>query len=382
MKLWEAVLMGAREMVSHKMRSLLTVLGVILGVAAVVSMVSITEGARVEAITQFKYVGTHVFQVHRAIPEEMDPTRAEEKSPFGMTLGDADALSTVCEQIVRVAPIRRVHAALSSIKNPPHADVLGTTEDLPIIRGFEIEKGRFLLPSDGKDYRRVCVLGASLARALYPLDDPIGKPLKLNELWFTIIGVLKEKDITSASSQIQVENLNETVFLPISTASADFQIQTAERVSMSIRDVGKMWRKSVSIQRLETQRIFNLIMGAIAGISLVIGGIGIMNIMLVTVVQRTREIGIRRCIGAKKSDILLQFLVECLVVTVLGGLIGIGLGAWSATLIASYAKWKTVVSANAVILSFLVAVATGVIFGLYPAMKAASVLPIEALRYE
>ena len=425
---------GFRELWSHKLRSLLTMLGMIFGVAAVIAMVSIGEGARQETLQQIKQLGIDVLQIRRvALAGEMQD-QATKKSPYGLTYGDATVLADLCDFATRVVPSCRVFGEVSAGGKAADARVFGTSPDYLSTSHLDVVDGRFIDAEDVARRAHVCVLGAEVKRATFAFDNPVGRFVKIGLNNFRVIGVMEERVLETSETTFALRDLNRDVYIPITVAMEDFQLYMEKAIPMNPEAVmglvGSMFERpplnrrpiseiAVQVadadktipaaqvvkqildrrhggvqdfeiiipiellrQRQQTQNIFNVVMGAIASISLLVGGIGIMNIMLATVTQRAREIGIRRCIGAKRGDIVRQFLVECLVITMVGGLIGIGGGIGAAQAISYYAGWKTVVSGMAVILSFGVSVSVGLIFGLYPAIRAAMIEPMEALRGE
>jgi len=425
---------GFRELWSHKLRSLLTMLGVIFGVSAVIAMVSIGEGARQETLQSIQQLGIDVLHVRRvALAGEMQ-NQATKKSPFGVNYGDALALKELCDFATRVVPSCRVFGEVSAAGKAVDARVFGTSPDYIQTSHLGVAEGRFLDDLDGDRRAHVCVLGAEVKRAAFAFENPVGKFLKIGLSNFRVIGVMQERVLETSETTFALRDLNQDVYIPITVAMEDFQLYMEKAIPMNPEAVmglvGAMFERpplnrrpiseiSVQVrdpdmtvpaaqvvkqilgqrhgevpdfeiiipiellrQRQQTQRIFNVVMGAIASISLLVGGIGIMNIMLATVTQRAREIGIRRCIGAKRGDIVRQFLVECLVITMIGGLLGVGGGIGAAQAISQYAGWKTVVTGTAVALSLGVSMSVGLIFGLYPAIRAASIEPMEALRGE
>lgn len=433
MGVWESIASGLSEIFAHKLRSFLTMLGVIFGVAAVIAMVSIGEGARREALAQLRLLGVDVIRVDRKSLAGLALEKAQEKSPFGLNYGDVLAIQSVISYAPSVVPVRQVIAELQVVGAPLQAKVLGTSADYLAITNSDMATGRFLTDSDSESMASVCVLGSGVKRRMFGFESPVGRTVKLSGKIFTVVGSLAQKVIPS-STVVDIPDQDLDIYIPISLAMKDFLIYSEQPVPTNARAVMQTLRamtarqardntplSSVIVragseaaapptaevissllsrrhrsvddyaiqvpselirQSQETQRVFNIVMGAIAGISLVVGGIGIMNIMLATVTQRTREIGIRRCVGATRADIVRQFLLEALVITVIGGLLGVGLGVGGAQLISRFAGWMTVVSVDAIILSLSVACGVGVIFGLYPAIRAAYVDPITALRYE
>jgi len=429
----DAIRTGLSELWSHKLRSALTMLGVIFGVAAVIAMVSIGEGAKQETLEQIKRMGIDVVHVRRAVIAGELLEKAQERSPYGLTYGDAERLRSVMSFAKQVVPVREVFANVKIEEKPVSVKVVGTIPGYEEVTHSLVERGRFLRWIDISENRPVCVLGAAAKRELFGFDDPIGKMIKIERRKFRVVGQMQAKEIGAAKAFAALRDLNSDVYIPITISMTDFRIFTQQAVPATMQTLREMYQRmrsrqardktpiseviiqvenesatvpAASIirsvlnrahrgirdyeiiipaellrQSQETQRIFNIVMAAIASISLLVGGIGIMNIMLATVSQRTREIGIRRCVGATRWDIIRQFMLEALVITCIGGTIGIFAGIGGAHAIADYAKWRTVVSVQAVVISFSVAALVGVIFGLYPAVRAAMVDPIEALRY-
>lgn len=433
MGILDAIYTGLSELLSHKLRSALTMLGVIFGVAAVIAMVSIGEGAKQEALRQIRLMGIDAVHIKRALTSGELMEKAQERSPYGLKYSDAESIREVCDYAKRIVPLREVFADVRRGEKPVPVKIVGTTPDYPAVTRSPIQKGRFLRQADLDDRAHVCVLGAAAKRELFGFDDPIGKPVKIGNKMLKVVGIMEPKEIGSAKALSALRDLNSDVYIPITLSLTDFQISSQEaipsdyvklrqiawrlqnrpsqgnnpiteiivqveneaatvptasvirsvlhRQHRGVRDYEIIIPAELLRQSQQTQRIFNIVMAAIASISLLVGGIGIMNIMLATVTQRTREIGIRRCVGATRWDIVRQFMLEALVITCLGGLIGIGLGIAGARAISIYANWNTVVSMQAIIVSFGVSALVGVIFGLYPAVRAAMVDPIEALRY-
>ena len=433
MGILDAIQTGLSELLSHKMRSMLTMLGVIFGVAAVIAMVSIGEGAKQEALDQIKQMGIDVIHVKRAAITGELADKAEERSPFGLKYSDASGIADVCTFARRVVPTREVFADVKVGEKPVSVKIVGTTPEYQVVSRSDLLSGRFLRDSDIHDHRLVCVLGAAAKRELFGFEDPIGKTVKANRRLFRVVGLMKAKEVGSAKAFSAMRDLNSDIYIPINVAITDFKIASQQSIPADITKIQQIAMKLFSKQSLEnaslseviiqvqgdnatgpaasvarsilnrqhrgirdyeiiipaellkqsqqTQRIFNVVMAAIASISLLVGGIGIMNIMLATVSQRTREIGVRRCIGATRWDIVRQFMLEALVITCVGGLIGVVAGVGGAKAISEYAGWRTVVSMQAVIVSFGVSGLVGIVFGMYPAVRAAMVDPIEALRY-
>ena len=433
MSILDAIQTGLSELLSHKMRSMLTMLGVIFGVAAVIAMVSIGEGAKQEALKQIRLMGIDVVHVKRAIISGELLEKAQERSPYGLKYSDAAGIGEVCSFARRVVPLREVFADVKLGDKPVPVKIVGTTSGYEAASRSYLETGRFLRDEDVSGHKAVCVLGAAAKRDLFGFDDALGKTIKVGDRIFRVVGIMAPKEVATAKAFSALRDMNSDVYIPITVSISDFRLYTQQAMPTSYMAIRTLARKMMARQSRgnsaitevivqvdgeaacvptasviraalnrshrgirdyeiiipaellrqsqQTQQIFNIVMAAIASISLLVGGIGIMNIMLATVTQRTREIGVRRCVGATKWDIIRQFMLEALVITCFGGLIGVGLGIGGARAITVFANWSTVVSMQAVILSFGVSALVGIVFGLYPAIRAASVDPIEALRY-
>lgn len=433
MNIFESIISGFSELWSHKLRSFLTMLGVIFGVAAVIAMVSIGEGAKQEALEQLRFLGVDIIRVNRKALDGQMLEKAQERSPYGLNYGDVMALREVIAYAPNIVPVRHVQGELGVEGPPVAAKILGTSAGYLEVTRSELASGRFLTDMDNQDAKRVCVLGSGVKRRLFGFEDATNRTIRISGQVFTVVGVLAERQLPG-NAVVEIPDQNFDIYIPIHVAIQRFPIYSEQPVPANIRAVFRTLRALTARQSLhnspisaiiiqagseeaaaptaqvvsqllsarhrdvddfaidipaelirqsqETQKVFNIVMGAIAGISLLVGGIGIMNIMLATVTQRTREIGVRRCVGATRGDILRQFLLEALVITLLGGFIGVFLGIGGAEAISKYAGWKTIVNVNAIVLSLSVACGVGIVFGLYPAVRAAYVDPITALRYE
>jgi len=411
MNFTESISIGIKELSAHKLRSLLTMLGVIFGVAAVVSMVSIGAGAREEALNQIKLLGTNNIWITVKSLSGLEYNEALKKSPRGLTTDDTMSIKQTVSNVSSVSAVKIVDGRVVYQNEDASARITCTTPEMKTISDIELGEGRFLNKEDIEENRRVCVIGSEVKEKFFPIESSINKQIKIKEMWFTVVGDMKAKPTgTGASDPLGMGNFNVYVFIPLNSAyfrfGADRKYQKLDAIAMKLRDTETIQESANLIKKIllrrhndvedfkiivpeelikqsqRTQKIFNIVMSAIAGISLIVGGIGIMNIMLATVTQRTREIGIRRAIGATRIDILRQFLIESLVISLLGGLIGILLGYGFAKVITYYAGWNTIVSVKSILVSFLVSAMTGLIFGLYPSFKAAKLDPIVALRYE
>ncbi|NQT21497.1 MAG: ABC transporter permease [Planctomycetes bacterium] len=401
------VQMALKSLMLHKFRSLLSVLGIIFGVMAVVAMMAVGEGAKRKSLRQIELLGTNNLIVRAVELTESEKRSAEEMQSLGLTLADVRTVAAL-PGASRVAAIREmlVEGSHGAIVGKP--SVVGTTPDYAAITNIYPAEGRFIVEEDVHRRARVCVLGARAAHA-GSRRAAVGDPIKLGADWFTVLGILEDKDYSgSEEAAITPRNSNNDIYIPISVipagATGDAQQadelwiqaeaasvvaefstvvnETLRRTHHGVADYEVLVPSELLRQKQRTIHIFNLVLVCIAGISLVVGGIGIMNIMLATVSERTREIGICRAVGACRSDIVIQFLAESIVLTVLGGLLGTTSGWVAARVIAASAGWATMVSWQSVVAAAIISGLVGIFFGLYPAIRAAQMDPLAALRLE
>ena len=404
----ESLRVGIDGVQSHKLRSLLTMLGIIFGVAAVISMMSIGEGAKQEALQQIAQMGMNNIIIQNVAAEDTKEGKDVDNKSRGLQVADALALEDVNPLLGEVVPQRYLNVEAQYGSERVSVTVVGTLPVYATVMNYQPQQGSFFNYFDEIEARRVCVLGAGIKRDLFYFRDPLGERLKIGDDWFTVVGVMERK--MSSSTEAAGNDMNQQIYIPLSASLQRFTLEPFEsevdRIVARVNEPERV-REAANIvqttlarrhnnagdyqisipeellrQRQQTQRIFNIVMGCIAGISLLVGGIGIMNIMLASVLERTREIGIRRAIGATRKDIMGQFIFEAGLLSFIGGITGIVLG-WSMTyLITLYAGWKTIVSIFSVLLAFGVSAAVGILFGFYPARQAARLDPIESLRYE
>ncbi len=407
----ESLRIGVRSILVHKLRSFLTTLGVIFGVAAVISMLSIGEGAKREAIAQIKLLGTNNIRVNHLKLTGEKAEEAEKKLSRGLTYHDGQLIRANLPNVKGVTPLRFVEIEVMMGNKESTGRVVGTDDSYERVTNFHPGEGRFISVLDVQDAKRVCVIGAEVREELFGYRNPIGRRIKIGDTWFTVIGVMEAKTVKEGkASVIKLRNINKDIYIPITTAlkrfTDDERPHGVEEIAIQVGNEGQVLTTAEIVKRLlnrthnqvldyeiiipaellaqsqKTQRVFNIVMGSIAAISLLVGGIGIMNIMLASVTERTKEIGTRRALGATEKDILGQFLNETVMVSVTGGVIGIILGVMMAKAINLFAGWETVISLFSVVISFGISALVGIVFGIYPAQKAAKMDPIAALRFE
>ena len=406
--------MGLSSLLVHKLRSLLTMLGMIFGVGAVVAMLSITAGAQKEMMSFIDQLGVNniIIEAREAVDRnELQTVRAI--SP-GLTFRDFRAISENVQGIEALTPRKRFKPGKVLPKTTAEVPMLiGVLPNFVEINSLKIVSGRFFTEEENLHSAAVCVLGESSKVNLLGYNDAVGKFVKVNDVWLQVIGVLASQSGGDGDVEgLQAMNRNNMIIAPLNSVMRRFEdnnsylkdeidgvyikvtsgtdsIETASVVRAILASTHKDAGDFTVIvpadlleQRRQTQFIFSVVMICIAGISLLVGGIGIMNIMLATVLERTREIGIRRAIGARQGDIIRQFLTEAIMISIVGGLIGIAFGFSLSRIIASMAGWSTVVTFSSIAIAFGVSVFIGLLFGIYPAVQAAKLDPIEAIRYE
>ena len=406
--------MGFSSLLAHKLRSLLTMLGMIFGVGAVVAMLSITAGAQKQMMSFIDQLGVNniIVEAHEAVDRnELQQVRAI--SP-GLTFRDFRAISENVQGLEAITPRKRFKPQRVLPKTSQEApQLIGVLPNFLEINSLKLVAGRFFSDEDNERSEPVCVLGEIAKVNLLGYDDAIGKYVKINDVWLQVIGVLTPQATSDSDVEgVQALNRNNLVIAPLNTVMRRFEDNTSwlkdeiDGIYMKVTpgtdsvETSNVVRAILSAthkdagdftvivpaglleERRRTQFIFEVVMICIAGISLLVGGIGIMNIMLATVLERTREIGIRRAIGARQGDIIRQFLTEAVMISIVGGLIGIGFGFTLSRLIATAAGWSTVVTSSSIAIAFGVSVFIGLLFGSYPAVQAARLDPIEAIRYE
>ncbi len=411
MKLWESIRLAMKALAANKLRATLTMLGIIIGVGAVITLMSVGEGVQTYITEQFQSIGSNLFFL---IPGSFEH---ELTRPAYLTLRDAEALRDpiAAPDILRVAPLVQGSARVTTPGRERTVDVQGVTPEYMFVRNWEPRVGQFISQADNQGSARVALLGQDTANYFFPnTPDPSGEVIRVNGVPFRIIGVLEVRGGGSFGSEDAV------VLIPLNTALSRIfprrtnrgeprlsfiyvQAVSEDRMNAAIEEASQILRQrhrilpgqpddftAISQSDIigtfqQITGVLTVFLGAIAGISLLVGGIGIMNIMLVSVTERTREIGLRKAVGARRRDILWQFLTEAVLLSMVGGGIGILLGGSGAAIVTYLLRedgFRAVLTPQSVLLATLFSAAVGLFFGIYPAQRAAALNPIDALRYE
>ena len=404
-ELWENIRSAARSLWQNRMRAILTVLGILIGVGAVIAMVSVGQGATVGVQKSIEGLGSNLLTI---MPGSTNVGGARQGfgSSATLTAADADAIRSQISNIVGVEPEQSVRQQVTYKKNNWNTSIIGTTTDYSDVRNWPVASGAFFTAEDYKARRSVAVLGQDVVTNLFGDEDPLGKMVKIGNSSFRVVGVLQQKGAAGGFM-----SQDDVVLVPLTTLYTRFRHNTDVRsIGVSVTDKSVMDTVKADITSLLRERhkiadgvdndfsvvsqedilqtvqgvsqIMTLLLGSIAGISLLVGGIGIMNIMLVSVTERTREIGIRKALGARRRDIMAQFLTEAIILSGAGGLFGWALGSVAANLISVLGKMTVVISIGTVGLALGFSVAVGLFFGIYPARKASRMDPIQALHFE
>ena len=427
-KLRRSLALAVKSLWLHKLRAFLSVLGIIIGTSSVISLMAFGEGSMQDALDDIKRQGATNIIVRSVKPPD-DSATAQKTwvTTYGLTRRDLERFETLGDSIVRMVPLRIFPSEARYLERFVNARVIGTTPEYADIHQFDLAGGRFLTEADDRDRKNVCVVGSEAADKLFPFEDPLGRSILVRGSEFTVVGVIRDRMPTGGTGGSQAaEEFNRDIYIPLHTSVARFgeviSVRTSgsrmnekvqyNQVTITVSDIDKVrpvgdaikelleqghgakkdWAVTIPLDKLEeaerAKKRFTRLLVMIASISLVVGGIGIMNIMLATVTERTREIGIRRALGAKQRDITLQFLVEAVVQTTVGGLCGVVLGL--AMVFVVPVVWDLIaeeplpakIHVPSIFLSVAVSIGVGVLFGWYPARRAARLDPIEALRHD
>jgi putative ABC transport system permease protein len=402
MDIFESILIALTSLKANKLRSGLTILGVIIGVAAVITMIAVGEGAKSQVTESIKNLGTNLLMVY---PGQFRRGPGREGPRKDLKIEDAETIKEKVSSISDVTPEIRRSAKVEFENMNTTTSITGTTPSFLKVRNYQLTKGRNFSEEDLKGKKKVCILGAEVVKNLFGEYDPIGKIVKIARHNFEVIGTLKEKGTQ------MMGNPDDVIFIPLTTAQRRIfgkdilstiyvQVKDEKLIDIAQEEITYIMRERHNLKEddeddftvgsqkdmLQTMQsvlgTFTMLLASIAVVSLVVGGIGIMNIMLVSVVERTREIGIRKALGATPYNIMSQFIIEAIILSLIGGIIGIILGIIATKIIAKVAGWITVITFQSILLAFFFSVSVGIFFGFYPAKKASSLNPIDALRYE
>jgi len=407
----EILRVGFGGLISHKLRSLLTMLGIVFGVSAVIAMLAVGEGAKREALAKYEAWGSSNIIIRDIASSFSDREGEGGGVSRGLRMEDFRALNEILRDAEYIVPQTDRTATVRYGDEQEPCLVVATTPELASVLNIAVDEGRFLTSLDQSSKNAVVVLGAEVARELFHFKFPIGIPVKVDNEWFTVVGVMSGNNKTAESAGVlSARDLDRDIYIPLRAELArriptgiepeltQVTVQTStsvdiRKMAMTIKrimkrlhfgadDFGLVVPEELIEQQQKEQRMFNIVLGAIAGISLLVGGIGIMNIMLASVLERRREIGVRRAMGARRIDILSQFLAEATMISLTGGIVGIFFGLVLSRTIDIVADFSAHPTPAAIFLAFGVSVSVGIIFGYYPAFRAAKTHPIEALRYE
>jgi putative ABC transport system permease protein len=397
-----------RALKRNKMRSALTMLGIVIGVGAVIAMIAVGSGAREKIASQISSMGSNLIMVLPGATTAGGVRMGSGTQPT-LTLSDAEAIQKECPAVSEVAPILNGVAQVVHGSQNWATGVIGTTPGMLTVREWPLDSGRPFTQQDVRNATKVCLIGKTVVDNLFGDDDPIGKVVRIKKVPFTVIGVLSVK-----GQSPQGQDQDDAIHVPVTTAQKKLfgtafpgmvrtimvkakstgDLASAEKQIIELlrqrHHIGQKQENDFTVRNLtqamqtaeQSANVMGLLLGSIASVSLLVGGIGIMNIMLVSVTERTREIGIRMAIGAKTWDIRLQFIIEAMTLSLIGGIAGIIAGISSSKLISMFAGWTTIVSPFSILLAFGFSGLVGIFFGFYPAYKASLLDPIEALRYE
>jgi putative ABC transport system permease protein len=408
----ENIRLAISGLIDHKFRSFLTMLGIIFGVASVITMLSIGEGAKRQAIAKYQDLGVNniIIRDKKLTDNELEEVRA--KFSQGLSTEDAAVIKEIVPGVIRTASQAEISSEVKYTDKSAKSTVIGITPDYAEMLNYKTARGKFITEDQSQKELKVCVLGAGVAATLFRSEDPIGKMVKIEDQWLEVVGVLRSKALfTETVGELAARDLNMDVYVPLTTFLGRFNQENQltskiQQITVQVDGSDKLEEASKVIEEIllrhhynnedysivvpyellqqeeKERQIYNFLLGAIAAISLLVGGIGIMNIMLATVMERTREIGIRRAIGARKSDIMSQFVTEAVAISITGGIIGVLLGVTLSLTVTLFTDITTYIQPYSIFIAFGFSVLVGISFGYLPAKNAANLKPIDSIRYE
>ncbi|HBT84691.1 MAG: ABC transporter permease [Fermentimonas sp.] len=408
----ENIRLAIQGLIDHKVRSFLTMLGIIFGVASVITMLSIGEGAKREAIAKYQDLGVSNIIVREKSLSNTELENVRARFSQGLSLQDAEAIREIVPGIEQIAAQAEKNTDVNYEDKTAKSTVIGITPDFHSMMNYSMQEGSFINQKHYNERLKVCVLGAGVAGNFFKGENPIGKMIKIEDQWLEIVGVLESKSLfTETVGELAARDLNTDVYVPLSLFLNRFtqeniltseiqqltvKINNSNRLVEASRVIDEILKRrhfnnedySIVIpfellkQEEKERQIYNILLGAIAAISLLVGGIGIMNIMLATVMERTREIGIRRAVGARKKDIMSQFVTEAVVISITGGLIGVFAGIVLSLTVTLFTEVSTFIRPYSILLAFSFSVLVGICFGYLPAKNAANLEPVDSIRQE
>lgn len=407
MKISKSIKISRNQLLSNKLRTFFSLIGVIIGVSAVIIMVAIGNGAQNEVLSKIESMGTNLIIVNAGQVQKNVGRQQIRGTVTSLTLRDIDILTSECPDVRIAAPVQTKKMQVKWENLSSNTTITGTTSDYQVIRNFQIEKGNFFTEEEDKAYLRVAVLGQTVVNNLFGGKNPVGETIRIGRIPFSVIGVMEAK-----GTDLNGVDQDDQIFIPIQTAlrrvfnlnhinTINIQATSIEKMDNAISQISEVLREQHrlnkqskpddftiqnQIELLETQKettgTFTALIVSTAGVSLLVGGIGILAIMLIAIRERINEIGLRMAVGASRKDILLQFVIESSILSIGGGLIGIAIGVLTSVVIIFATDWSLNISIPSLVYSFLFSLAVGLFFGVYPARKASKLDPIEALRSE
>ncbi len=412
MQIEESIRIAFYGLRDHKFRSFLTMLGIIFGTASVIAMISIGEGAKKQAMAKYQDLGVSNIIIRDKDFTDTELEQVRTKFSRGLSLGDTKAISDILPGVKGIGPQAEAKLDAMYEDKSSKATVIGITPEITGILNFRVERGTFIDTVHYDRQLKVCVLGANIARELFSYEDPLGRYIRLGDQWFEVRGVLKTRALfTETIGELAARDLNNDVYIPLSTfgkriPKSNILLSELKQVAVRLENSERLLESAGIIKSILTRRhfnnddfsiiipyelmeqekresrIYNLLLASIAAISLIVGGIGIMNIMLASVLERTQEIGIRRAVGGRRSDIMGQFVTEAMALSITGGLTGVFLGIILSLGIGLLTEVKTSLTLYSIFIAFSFSVIVGITFGYLPAKRAADLKPVEAIRHE